>query len=463
MPFEQCLLPAEANYQKLKQKELLRSGLIPVIDQGEEFIAGYTDKASNKYPGSLPVVLFGDHTRRVKYVDFEFAVGADGIKLLHPFPALHPRFFYYYLNALKLESQGYSRHFRFLREIDIPIPPLNEQRRIVAKLEKLLSRVDAAQARLATIPRILKQFRQSVIAAACSGRLTADWRKQNLDVEVGTELIERIRRTIMERYERECALAKQHGSRRPKPPNILLDLQPDPLELPELPLTWSWSYLQNLGEFTRGKSKHRPRNDPKLFGGEYPFIQTGDVSRSNGRILSHSQTYSSVGLAQSRLFPTGTLCITIAANIAETAILTYPACFPDSVVGFIPEEGLFEALWAMYFVRVVQNNLETFAPATAQKNINMDILFRVAVPVPPLAEQQEIVRGVETLFKTADALEARYRTAKAHVDTLTQSILAKAFRGELVPQNPNDEPASVLLERIRQSKDDGDKKRTRGA
>lgn len=399
--------------------------------------------------------------------------GMNLLRLRRGHECIYPKFGHYFMlsNFFREEVRKRVGHAvnqvsinqKNLSEVPFVLAPLNEQRRIVAKLEKLLSRVDAAQARLASIPRILKRFRQSVLAAACSGRLTADWREKNPDVERGSELIERICRAIVERYKRECAIARRNGTRKPKAPNVLLDSEPDPLELPDLPPKWSWSYLQNLGEFTRGKSKHRPRNDPKLFGGEYPFIQTGDISRSNGRIMSHSQTYNEVGLAQSRLFPSGTLCITIAANIAETAILNYPTCFPDSVVGFIPEPGLFETLWAMYFVRVVQNDLETFAPATAQKNINMDILFRVAVPVPALAEQQEIVRRVEALFKTADALEARYRTAKAHVDKLTQSILAKAFRGELVPQDPNDEPAAVLLSRIRQGKNDsGSGKKGRG-
>jgi type I restriction enzyme S subunit len=209
-----------------------------------------------------------------------------------------------------------------------------------------------------------------------------------------------------------------------------------------------WSTIQNLGELSRGRSKHRPRNDPKLFGGNYPFIQTGDVAGSTGRIKSHSQTYNEVGLAQSRLFPANTLCITIAANIADTGILTYPACFPDSVVGFIAEEGFIEVLYAMYFIQTAQNDLKTFAPATAQKNINIEILSSLPIPVPPLDEQHEIVRRVEALFKIADDIEKRYKKAKAHVDKLTQSILAKAFRGELVPQDPNDEPASELLMRI---------------
>ena len=106
---------------------------------------------------------------------------------------------------------------------------------------------------------------------------------------------------------------------------------------PECPYGWKLVRLHDLGEVNRGRSRHRPRYAEHLYGGPYPFIQTGDVKASNGRVTAHTQTYSEAGLVQSRLWPAGTMCITIAANIAETGILTFPACFPDSVVGFIAE------------------------------------------------------------------------------------------------------------------------------
>ncbi len=219
--------------------------------------------------------------------------------------------------------------------------------------------------------------------------------------------------------------------------------------------------LPETGEMNRGKSRHRPRNEPSLFGGPYPFIQTGGIAQSGGRITSHKQTYSEAGLAQSRLWPSGTICITIAANIAESAILTYPACFPDSVVGIIVNLEVCVAEYVEFFIRVAKADLATFAPATAQKNINIAILNEVAVPLPPLSEQQEIVRRVESLFALADQIEARHKKAQAYVDKLTQSILAKAFRGELVPQDPNDEPASELLKRIREQRSKSQEKPSR--
>ncbi len=170
----------------------------------------------------------------------------------------------------------------------------------------------------------------------------------------------------------------------------------------------------------------------------------------------HRQTYSEAGLAQSRLWPAGTVCITIAANIAHSAILTYPACFPDSVVGVISDADFCGSEYLQYFVQTARADLEQFAPATAQKNINIEILSDVAVPVAPLAEQSEIVRRVNALFKLADTVDRRVTAVTARCERLRQAILARAFRGELVPtedelariEGRTYETASDLLARI---------------
>jgi len=125
----------------------------------------------------------------------------------------------------------------------------------------------------------------------------------------------------------------------------------------DLPPGWRWAPLPELGELNRGKSKHRPRDDARLYEGKYPFIQTGDVARSGGKITEHAPTYNERGLAQSRLWPAATVCITIAANIAESALLTYPVCFPDSVVGLITDRRLCYPEFAEFFIRTARASL----------------------------------------------------------------------------------------------------------
>ena len=162
---------------------------------------------------------------------------------------------------------------------------------------------------------------------------------------------------------------------------------------------WREVTLAELGEIDRGRSRHRPRNAAELYGGPYPFVQTGDIKASRGRVTTHRQTYSEVGLAQSRLWPAGTMVITIAANIAETAILSYPACFPDSVVGFIADESKCDVRFIEYTFRLLRNKLqhENVGTGSVQDNINLQTLDRLRFLIPPLKEQRAIAHVLGTL------------------------------------------------------------------
>jgi type I restriction enzyme S subunit len=344
-----------------------------------------------------------------------------------------------------------------LENIEIDVPPLAEQTRIVEKVEELLARVNAVKKRLARVSRIIKRFRQAVLTAGCSGRLTADWRDMQPDLEAADKLVKRIFSKRQEKYVADCKKAREQGKSPPQKLENIVSRNVETIGLPEIPNEWTWVYLPFLGIMSRGKSKHRPRNAVHLYGGPYPFIQTGDIAQSGGRITSHQQTYSEAGLAQSHLWPASTVCITIAANIAASAILTYPACFPDSVVGLIPDQDLCFAEYAEFFIRTARSNIDQFAPATAQKNINIGILNDVAVPLPPHAEQEEIVRRVESLFKLAEVIENRVKATSLRAEKMIQAILAKAFRGQLVSTEADFarregcayEPASALLARIK--------------
>ncbi|MFV0635968.1 restriction endonuclease subunit S [Mitsuokella sp. WILCCON 0060] len=165
------------------------------------------------------------------------------------------------------------------------------------------------------------------------------------------------------------------------------------------PKGWPLRKLGNLGELNRGVSKHRPRNAPELLGGIYPLIQTGDVANSATYISGYTSTYSELGLKQSRMWPKGTLCITIAANIAKTGILDFDACFPDSVVGFIPDK-IVDTLYIHYWFSFFQKILEEQAPQSAQKNINLKILRDLNVMVPPYGLQEQFINFVYQVNKS---------------------------------------------------------------
>ena len=180
--------------------------------------------------------------------------------------------------------------------------------------------------------------------------------------------------------------------------------------------------LPELGEFGRGVSKHRPRNDPKLLGGKYPLIQTGEVANSELYITSYENTYSELGLKQSKMWQAGTLCITIAANIAKTAILTFDACFPDSVVGFKANDrtnNIFIHYWFSFFQAI----LEAQAPESAQKNINLKILSELKIIVPPIEQQNEFVAFVEQTDKSKFEIQKSLEK----LETLKKALMQKYF------------------------------------
>lgn len=244
-----------------------------------------------------------------------------------------------------------------LKEIEIPLPPLDEQRKIAAVLDKV----------------------SSLIAK----------RRQQLD-----KLDELIKARFVEMFG---------------------DPVSNSLNFPLLS-------LPQLGEFGRGVSKHRPRNAPELLGGKYPLIQTGEVANSELYISSYENTYSEFGFKQSKMWKSGTLCITIAANIAKTAILAFDACFPDSVVGFVANEktnNIFIHYWFGFFQQI----LEAQAPESAQKNINLKILSELEVIVPPIELQNQFATFVEQTEKTKTTISKSLEK----LETLKKALMQEYF------------------------------------
>ena len=187
------------------------------------------------------------------------------------------------------------------------------------------------------------------------------------------------------------------------------------------PAHWHMTKLGELGEVNRGRSRHRPRDASHLYGGPYPFIQTGDIKSSGGRITSFTQTYSEDGLAQSRLWPAQTMCITIAANIAETALLSFPACFPDSVVGFIADENKCDVRFIEYVFRRLRQRIQSEATGSVQDNINLQTLARLSFAIPPLREQVAIADALGAFDDRINLLRQANTTLEAVAQALFKS------------------------------------------
>ncbi|MEY8303915.1 restriction endonuclease subunit S [Anaerosalibacter bizertensis] len=205
--------------------------------------------------------------------------------------------------------------------------------------------------------------------------------------------------------------------------SIFYDMFGDPVKNDK---GWEVKKLGELGKLERGKSKHRPRNDPSLYGGKYPFIQTGDIANSGLYLTDYETTYSEKGLRQSKLWGKNTLCITIAANIAKTSILNIEACFPDSVVGFISNKHsnvIYIRTWFLFF----QDIIEKSAPKSAQRNINLKILNNLDVIAPPLSLQNQFAEKVQAIEKQKELLKESLKLMEDNYNSLMQ----RAFKGEL--------------------------------
>lgn len=276
-----------------------------------------------------------------------------------------------------------------------PVPPLAEQERIVAKIEELLplvSEYDEVENRISALnAEFPDKLRKSILQQAVQGKLT----ERDPSDEPALELLKHIQ------MEKAKLIAEGKIKKEKQLPPITEDDCPF-----EIPNEWEWVRLTDVGEVSRGRSKHRPRNDTILYrDGKYPLIQTGDVARSGGLITSCSASYNDVGLAQSRMWPKGTLCLTIAANIADVGILDFDACFPDSVVGFNAFKPIASNKYFLYMLMAYKTILDNMATRSAQKNINLETIASLAYPLPPLAEQKRIVAHVEELLAACDMLE----------------------------------------------------------
>lgn len=204
-------------------------------------------------------------------------------------------------------------------------------------------------------------------------------------------------------------------------------------------MKWELKSFDEIGFIGRGKSRHRPRNAEHLYGGEYPFVQTGDIKAANFKITDYSQTYNEAGLAQSKLWKEGTLCITIAANIADTAILGIDACFPDSVIGFVPYEDKSDVRFVKYFFDIFQARMKSIAVGAAQDNLSLEKLLTFKIPTPPLPTQRKIASIlsayddlIENNLKRIKLLEEK---AQLHYKELMQEMsYSKTKREEYIKE-----------------------------
>lgn len=383
--------------RKIQQKEYLPEGMFAIVDQGQELIGGYTNDREMLFNGQLPIIVFGDHTRCIKYIDFPFAQGADGVKVLSPKKFYLSKAFYYALHSVAIPNLGYRRHYPLFKNYYIPLPPLAEQQRIVDRIESLFAKLDEAKEKAQAVVEGFEDRKAAILHKAFTGELTAEWRKANgilSDDEAVT--IESI-----------CSSLKYGTAKKSESSGEVVVIRMGNLQQGEIDWT-SLVYSNDVDDNQKYRLKpgdvlFNRTNSPELVGktaiyrGEYPAIFAGYLIKldyDHNRVIGEYLNY----------------------------ILNSPE------------------------VRAYCNKVKS--DGVNQSNINAKKIGAFSFRLPLIEEQQEIVSIIKTILDNDMNAKDNALQVIDHIDSMKKSILSRAFRGELGTNDPKDESAMELLKRI---------------
>jgi type I restriction enzyme, S subunit len=373
------------NKIKIKQKDYLVEGKYPVVDQGQELIGGYYDDEKLVIPNEPPFVIFGDHTKVKKFINFKFIAGADGVKVLKPNSILDSKFFFYLIHTVKIPDKGYARHFQFLEKEYIPIPPLPEQQLIVSKIEELLSDLENGKQQFQLAQQQLKIYRQSLLKWAFEGKLT------NKKVKDG-----------------------------------------------ELPERWKWVTLGKIIEKPQyGTSKKCDYNTNGIGVLRIPNIGNGVIDSADLKYGLFDQTeIDNYKLKEGDI-------LTIRSNgsvdlVGKCALIKKidtDFLFAGYLIKLRPNHSLIKSEYLLNILssHSLRNQIEFKAKSTSGvNNINSEELKSLIIPLCPIEEQQLIVDELESKLTVCEKIEETISQSLLQAESLKQSILKKAFEGKLV-------------------------------
>lgn len=374
--------------KKLATKEYLEDGEYPIIDQGQDFIGGYTDDADMIYDGELPIVIFGDHTRCIKYIDFQFAQGADGVKVLKPKQFWNDKAFYYAMQSIEIPNMGYRRHYPLFKDFCIPLPPLAEQKRIVEQIESLFSKLDEAKEKALEVIDGYEARNAAVYNDAFSGRLTVQWRKDN--------------------YKENKWETKRFDE--------VADIKSNLVE--------PSNYL------------------------EFPHIAPDNIEKRTGILLDyHTIAEDGVKSGKHRFYAGQILYSKIRPYLSKVVMVDFDGlCSAD----MYPIEAKENTKYLLYYM-LSDMFLEQASSAGSRSvlpKINQKELSAIKVRITSDEEQKEVVRILDYLLPMMQQVRDKAVQVVDNIDTIKKSILAKAFRGELGTNIPEDESAMELLKII---------------
>ena len=407
IPFTKAAKVVSDGGKRVKQRDYLSTGKVPVIDQGQDFIGGYVNDESMLFMGDLPVIIFGDHTRNIKFINRSFAVGAEGVKILKPDSSFEPKFFYYFLHSIDIPSRGYSRHFQFLRKFNVPLAPLDQQKSIVAEIEKQFSRLDEAVAALKRIQANLRRYKASVLRAAVEGKLSEQWRKEHLDVEPASELLKRIlverRKKWEEDYIKKYVVAYGHApkddswKKKYKEP-----VAPDTSNLPQLPKGWVWATADQLFSFvtsgSRGWARYYSDSGPL-------FLRMGNLDHDTINLnLSNMQFVQPPEGAEgmrTRVME-GDILVSITADVGMIGLVPhgFEEAYINQHIALARTANSVNYIYLAWFFASQdgQDQLKNLQRGATKVGLGLEDIKAVHVPLPSLAEQQVIISEIIQLF-----------------------------------------------------------------
>jgi type I restriction enzyme, S subunit len=417
------------------------------VTKTDEFITeeGLKNSSARIFPkGTILLTIFAT-IGRVGILKIDAATN-QAIAGITPLKQVEEKFFYYalihYANKLVDQAKGVAQkniNLSILKALEIPLPPYGEQKRIVAKLDTMFGHLDQLKARLENIPVLLKQFRQAVLTQAVTGKLTEEWRERNKTNENAVKLLERIkiRRTI--EYNDLLQKAKVEGKRKPSKRHLLEIPEISDGKTTEIPDSWTLTNIDFLAYVTKLAGFEYSEHINFETSGEIPVVRAQNVQM--GHFVEENLVYiskeTSDFLERSQLHGREILMVFIGAGTGNVCMAPSDKRWhlaPN--VAKIDVDGISSEYLYLYLQSPIGlENMNSFIKATAQPSLSMETIRQIVVQLPPLAEQKEIVRRVESLLALADRIEVSYNSLLEKIDYLPQAILAKAFRGELSNKN----------------------------
>ncbi len=374
LPFEQVFADESGGNIKTPQSDYLAEGRYPVVDQGKSLIGGYINDPSRLCGGGRPAIVFGDHTRCIKYVDMPFCMGADGVKVLRPKIDADLKFLYHYLQTVKIPSAGYDRHYKYLKRTEVVVPPLPEQRRIAAILDK----ADALRAKRRAALAQLDELTQSIFIEMFA---------QGLDGPVVDVAQER--------------LGIQEG--------------------------WSWGLLTDVARLATG---HTPdRECEQYWNGDIPWISLTDIRGLDGTVATRThQHVTEEGLNNSSAvrLPKGTVCFSRTASVGFVTVMGRDMATSQDFVNWVCGPKILPTylMWALLSAR---HRLRALSSGSTHRTIYMRVVETFNVLIPPLPVQNKFVDIVDKLTRT----KSTNSESLLENDVLFAALQHRAFRGEL--------------------------------